>query len=273
MGFFRLFLIATISLILPAAASAQDKDQTLADIRQELTFLNVEIQRLKSELNTTGLSGMATGTGSVLDRVDALEAEVRRLNGATEKLQFRLERVVEDGTRRIGDLEFRLVELEGGDVSQLGETSTLGGDSGATAPVDVPVPAGGEDLAVGERPDYEAAKAAFDAGDDEQAITLLDAFIDNYPGGPLTSRAHFYKAEALSRSDQWKKAARSYLNAFSGAPGDALAPDALFKLGVSLDRIGQREEACLTLNEVGSRYPEAPAVDKARAEMATLQCN
>jgi hypothetical protein len=37
----------------PLGAAAQD-DQTLADVRQELTVLNVEIQKLRRELSTTG---------------------------------------------------------------------------------------------------------------------------------------------------------------------------------------------------------------------------
>jgi hypothetical protein len=59
--------------------------------------------------------------------VNSIEAELSRLTARTEELSNRIDRIVADGTNRIGDLEFRLVELEGGDVSRLGETSTLGG--------------------------------------------------------------------------------------------------------------------------------------------------
>ena len=37
----------------PVAVQAQDA-QTLADVRQELTVLNVEVQKLRRELSTTG---------------------------------------------------------------------------------------------------------------------------------------------------------------------------------------------------------------------------
>ncbi len=108
-------------------ASAQSPDdQTLADIRQELSVLYVEVQRLRRELSTTGSPQIALPSGG-LERLDALEAELARLTEKTERLEFRIDQIVTDGTNRIGDLEFRLVELEGGDLSQLGETSTLGG--------------------------------------------------------------------------------------------------------------------------------------------------
>ena len=57
-----------------AGLPAQDRAQTLADIRQELTVLYVEMQRLKGELNTTGGASAPSGGGSMLDRVNAIEA-------------------------------------------------------------------------------------------------------------------------------------------------------------------------------------------------------
>ena len=127
---------------LPLKVAAQD-DQTLADIRQELTMLYVEVQRLRRELSTTGSAGIQTGGDTVLERMSVIESELQRLTSKTEQLEFRVNRIVEDGTNRIGDLEFRLVELEGGDIGALGETTTLGGDvlgeattgGGSNAPV------------------------------------------------------------------------------------------------------------------------------------------
>ena len=116
-----------LALTAPMAA-AQDRAQTLADIRQELSVLFVEIQRLRGELNTTGGVQGSGGAGTVLTRVDAIEAELRRLTSLTEDLQIRIDRVVTDGTNRIGDLEFRLCELEADcDIGSLGDTPSLGG--------------------------------------------------------------------------------------------------------------------------------------------------
>src|SRR6056297_288092 len=158
----RAVFAAVFVLVSATLASAQDSE-TLADIRQELTVLHVEVQKLKRELSTTVGAGTATSGGSVLDRVNAIEDELRRLTAKTEQLQFRVEQVVTDGTRRIGDLEFRLVELEGGDVSQLGETTTLGGQAlnGDEPRTDMPdMTTGTEEdapqLAVGEEADFEA---------------------------------------------------------------------------------------------------------------------
>ncbi|MEO0677810.1 MAG: tol-pal system protein, partial [Pseudomonadota bacterium] len=92
---------------LTAAPAMAQQDQTLADIRQELSVLFVEVQRLKQELNTSGAPS-GTGGGSVLDRVNAIEMELQQLTSKSEELEFRIDRIVRDGTNRIGDLEFRI---------------------------------------------------------------------------------------------------------------------------------------------------------------------
>lgn len=268
----RVFLLAVLLLTNAGFAGAQSRGETLADIRQQLSFLHVEMQRLKQELSTTG---GATGTGSggtSLQRLDNLEGELRRITGKVEELEFRVDSVVRDGTNRIGDLEFRLVELEGGDVSTLGETSTLGGDTGTTPAVIAPPVSDNSELAVSEEVDFNAAMAAFDEGDYENSAILFGNFTSAYPGGPLTSEAHFWRGESQSGFGDWSNAARSYLQSFSSDPAHPIAPKALLRLGISLDRIGQPEEACLTLNEVGIRYPNADATTLARQEMNNLGC-
>lgn len=271
-------LAAALILGLPQGGLAQDRAQTLADIRQELTVLHVEIQRLKRELNTTGGATAPSGAGTILDRVNGIEAQVQRLTGKTEELEFRINQIVKDGTNRIGDLEFRLVELEGGDVTKLGETSTLGGGElpevpAAPAPGTPTTPPGGSQLAVGEQADYDAALSAFNAGDYALATDLFAEFTATYPGGPMSGEAQFLRGEALARQGQVFEAARAYLDAFSSDETGPRAAEALLKLGAALGELGQVQEACETLGEVARRFPSDPAVADAQAARRALGCN
>lgn len=259
---------------LPVAALAQD-DQTLADIRQELSMLHVEVQRLRRELSTTGGPSVNVQGTTVLERVAAIESELQRLTSQTEQLQHRIDRIVEDGTNRIGDLEFRLVELEGGDVSQLGETTTLGGVEPAAAPA--PAPAGptaeGTQLAVGEQTDFEAAQAALAEGRHQEAAEAFRAFVQTYPGSPLAAEAELGRGRALAEMGDMREAARAYLASFSAAPSGPVAPEALLALGRALGGLGQTGEACVMLGEIPTRFPDAVGIiDAARSEMAALTC-
>lgn len=272
-------LILALGVSLPGAAMAQSTE-TLADIRQELSVLYVELQRLGRELNTTGGASGTGATGPALARMDAIEAELRRLTALTEELQLTIARVVNDGTTRVGDLEFRLCELETDcSISDLGETPSLGG-------VDLPSPspslppaggvgteAGGPQLAVAEQDDFDRARAAYDAGDYATAASGFAAFTETYPGSPLSAEAHFMRGEAQAQQGAWNLAARAYLDSFTTDTNGARAPVALTSLGISLGRLGQLEEACVTLGEVITRYPGSGAVSQAQSEMARLGCS
>jgi len=258
----------------PVAAQAQDA-QTLADVRQELTVLNVEVQKLRRELSTTGGASMNLTGGSVLDRMNAMESELQRLTSKTEELENRINRVVTDGTNRIGDLEFRLVELEGGDVGAIGATSTLGGGDAPAVSVPAttqPAPTNTAELAVGEADDFERAKAALATGDFRTAADQFATFNQTYPGGPLGPEADLRRGDALSGLGDTREAARAYLASFSSDPVGPMAPEALYQLGKSLGALEQRQEACVTLGEVATRFPTSPFVPQASSERAALNC-
>lgn len=269
----RLLSVCLVSILaLSGPAFAQD-DQTLADIRQELTVLHVEIQKLKRELSTTGSPKTNLSGSSVLDRVGSIESELNRLTAKTETLEHRIDRIVADGTNRIGNLEFRLVELEGGDVSQLGEISTLGGDVPATSGGGSSAPQDDLQLAVGERADFEAAEKALKAGDYAKASKLFAAFDQAYPGSPLAGQAQLGRGKAFDGLGDTREAARAYLAGFSADANGPAAAENLYELGAALGRLGQVEQACITLGEVSVRFPSAGAVSSARSEMAELGCS
>jgi tol-pal system protein YbgF len=269
-----LVLVLSVFSMFPHAGSAQ-QSQTLADIRQELSILYVEIQRLKRELSTTGSPTVDVSGGTMLDRINAIEAQMQNLTSKTEQLQFQVEQVVADGTNRIGDLEFRLVELEGGDVSALGETSTLGG--GAAPAVATGLPPAGQtapstELAMGEQADFDTASQSLSAGNYQAAADQFAAFSQNYPGGPLAAEASLKRGKALAGLGNARDSARAYLESFSGDPTGPLAPEALFELGSALGVLEQKNEACVTLSEVGVRFPASPMVARAQSQKLAIGC-
>jgi tol-pal system protein YbgF len=266
----RIALVCAV-LLSPLPAAAQE--QTLADIRQELTVLFVNVQSLRRELSTTGGLNAGIVGNTPLDRLNAIEEELQRLTSNAEQLEFRVNRITVDANNRIGDLNFRLCELEAAcDIGQLDDTP-LGGLQTPNVPAVTPdTTDGGPALAIGEQDDLSRAQAAVSGGDLLGAVDQLLAFVDNYPGSPLTADAHFLRGQALEGLGRTTDAARAFLEAFSGSPTGPKAPESLFKLGASLGTIGQTQDACLTLAEVNVRFPGNPAVNMAQAEMQSLGC-
>jgi tol-pal system protein YbgF len=277
--------LAVAMCLLPVLGHAQDRAQTLADIRLELSGLAAEFNALKAELVSSGAATSGAAGGDALTRMDTIEAELARLTARTEEVELKLNRVVSDGTNRIGDIEYRLCEVtEGCDPTNLGATPTLGGETGGVAGGAEVAPVltdpgagtgagtGSAELAISEQADFDRAKEVLGSGDFRTAADLFATFTQSYPGSPLTQDAHFQRATALNQLGDTSGAARAHLDAFSAAPDGPLAPDALLKLGEGLGALGQVPEACVTLAEVSVRYPGSMAATQSTVAMQGLGC-
>ena len=259
----------------PALAWGQADPQTLADIRNQIAALSGEIGGLRAELSATGQLSAGVAGNTPLERLNAIESELQRLTSKTEELEFRINRITTDGTNRLGDLEFRVCELEEGcDLSLLGDTPSLGGvDNATVVPMPAPPPAeGAPALAVNEQQDFERAEGALAAGDFRSAADLFAAFVTAYPGSPLTARAQLGRGAAFDGLNEASEAARAYLDSFSADPDGPIAADALLGLGRNLAELGQVPDACVTLGEIATRFPASPLVADAQAERQRLGC-
>lgn len=266
--------VLLVALALPAAA--QDRAATLADIRQQITVLEVELQSLRRELSTTGtaMEGAAGAGSGPIPRLDAVEGALRGLTAQVEELSFRIDRVVSDGTNRIDDLKFRLTELEGGDIGQIPPTLPLGGGALPAPVTPIPPPAEPE-LAVGERADFDAAVALVQDGTPADALAAFDGFVDTYPRSPLSAEAHLFRGDMLVDLGNPTQAGRAFLESYTLAELDnpGLAAEALLKLGRTLADLGQTAEACVALGQVPARFSGTAAADDAETALAGLACS
>ena len=274
-----------LTLLLPLPALAQDA-QSLADVKAELAQLAAQFLTLKQELVSSGAAANGSAGGDALQRLDAIEAALTKLTAKTEEVELKLNSVVSDGTNRIGDIEFRLCELtEGCDPSTLPVTPDLGAlasgapaaaatENTAAAPATPTAPAvtEGVELALNEKADFERAKAVLDSGDFLGAADLFKTYAQSYPGGPLVPQADLYRGDALATAGDTAGAARAFLDAFSASQTGPLAGQSLTKLGQSLGKLGQGPEACVTLAEVGKRFPGSADEATAKAAMAAQGC-
>lgn len=274
----RILSAIVLAAVLGAGPAQAQSGQTVADLRAELGVLNGQVQQLRDQLVQRGAGGgLPGGAADALTRLDQLEAELRRITARTEVLTNDLNRVIEDASNKIGDIEFRLTELEGG--TPVAEAAPiLGGGLSELrprprgGPIAGSQPGAGAQLTITERSDFDAAAAAAEAGDHARAVELFRTFLATYPGGPLSGEAQLRLGQAQEAQGDWQGAARAYLDAFSGAPQDAAGRQALYRLAISLNALGQPSEACLTLTEVEIRYPGSEVAAEVPARRQEFRC-
>ncbi|TKT75363.1 tol-pal system protein YbgF [Aquamicrobium sp. LC103] len=121
---------------------------------------------------------------------------------------------------------------------------------------------------------YRSSYELILSGDYSMAESGFRDLIERFPGNENEPDAHFWLGEALLAQDKPRDAAEVFLAASKDFPQSRKAPEMLFKLGVSLSRMKQRDVACATFTEVGQRYPQASDAlkERVRQEQALASC-
>lgn len=266
-------LAGALAAALPANAQTWTGAGSSEDLQYRLSIIDAELADIRARLG--GAPAKSTGggasSGEAMIRLDRLEAEIQKLTGQLEQIQFEQRRVAEDAAQRFGDIEFRLTELEGGDTSQIPAVTPLGGiQQGANTQM-----AAAPEVSVSERGDLDRAIDDVKQGRFDQGEDRLRQFLNAYPSSPLEGEAYYWLGESQFIRGSFQAAARSFLDGYSRNRTGPNAPNNLYRLGVTLGRLGQASEACLTLREVRHQFPSGPSdvLDAADAESRTLNCS
>ncbi len=140
--------------------------------------------------------------------------------------------------------------------------------AGPAIPVD-PAPAALDPASVAPatpRDEFNTAMASLRASRFEDAETSLRAFLDKHPKDRLAADATFYLGESYYRRQRAREAAEQYLKVSTDFEKSSHAPEALLKLGLSLEKLGAREQACAAYGEIPRKYPTASASIRASAD-------
>jgi tol-pal system protein YbgF len=113
-----------------------------------------------------------------------------------------------------------------------------------------------------KRADYPAAEEAF------------RAFIGKYPNDPLAGSAQYWLGESFYARGQYAEAASAFAEGYKRFPKGTKAADDLLKLGMSLARANQKQNACVALAQLDRDFPNPGSAIKERAvtEKKRLGC-
>ena len=216
-------------------------------------------------------------------RLMEMENQMRRMTGQYEEAVHRLAQLTRRLELALEDVEFRLQSLEQGTApaGASGRPLPAAGTqpvtpSGAPTPQETPAPvvaavASPEDdpaqFLVGETPEAQFQEA-FKLVRREQlgeAENSFRAFIAQYPDHELTANARYWLGKSYFERSDFERAARTLLETYERHAQSDKGPDILLYLALSLNEIGQKQDACVALADLGSQYPNASPVIKDRA--------
>jgi tol-pal system protein YbgF len=110
--------------------------------------------------------------------------------------------------------------------------------------------------------DYPAAEAAF------------RTFISQHPDDALAGSAQYWLGETFYVRGKYVDAASAFAEGYRRYPKGSKAADDLLKLGMSLARANQKQNACVALAQLDRDFPQPGAAikERASAEKKRLGC-
>lgn len=253
---------------LPGTAQAQMDSREAIQLQNQLLELRRDVQGLREQLRNSG-SGASSGGGSIfggrtsggsssgggeitaalLDRVVALEEQVRRMQGRLDESENARQRQGDELRKEIEDLNFKLGQ--GGSTRPPAAAAPAAGAAaaaaaGAAAPAAAarrtPEMAMQEGNAALARRDYAAAEAA--------AREVL-----RFPQSPRVGDAQFLLAQALNGKRDYQAAAVAYDDTYNRSKTGANAQPALLGLANALIALNEKRAACATLDKLKAEFP------------------
>ena len=109
----------------------------------------------------------------------------------------------------------------------------------------------------------------------EEAEEALQAFLKDYPEHELAGNAQYWLGETYYVRGQYEPAAVAFATGFKNYKNNTKAPDNLLKLGLSMQQLGKKKEACTAFKNLKTKFPKASDVLLSRAakESDKLGCD
>lgn len=270
----------------PAATAAPSADAALRQRVEALEEQFVDLQVVVGTLDSfaksngaiprSGTAEVATG-GNDQARLNSLEQQVRALTAQVQQLSDQIR--AQGGIHRSEASVSMAPAMPAASPASaptpkpdtiegvIAASNAAGGWSAETAaaePAPAAAPAASADTG-NPKQLYETAYGYLLQQDYGAAQTAFDEFLKRYPNDNLAGNAQFWLGESYFVRGQFKPAASAFLKGYTTYGQSAKAPDSLLKLAMSLNRMGQKDAACSSFNELNTRFPTASIDVKGRA--------
>lgn len=243
-------------------------------------------------------------------RFQQLEKEIRRLTGQVEEQNYKIRRLQDELTKRVGDLEMRIKDTgqsSGGNASAglspaspyVAQSYNSNNNTAAPSPRDANKPnssfqykpPSGSSQALGTinksqstgavSASSDTAPRAYDyaysfikARDFGRAEAEFAKFMTKYPNHPLVSNAKYWYGETFYVRGGYEKSARIFAEGYQKFPKGPKAASNLLKLGMALTGMGKTDDACIAYKQLKKDYAQSSVsvLKRASTEMKRINC-
>lgn len=213
------------------------------------------------------------GVVDLLRQIEQLNAEIARLRGQIEVLANQNEQVQKRQRDFYLDLDSRLKRLEGGGAAAPASSPAAAPApaTAAAAPEAAPAKAPTREDQAREMKAYDAASNLFRKNDFVSAAEAFGAFLKDHPQSALAPNALYWIGICHANTRDFKSALAAQESLLARYPQSPKAPDALLAIAAIQAEQGDNGSARNTLEDIIARYPGSEAAGKARTRLASLR--
>ncbi len=106
---------------------------------------------------------------------------------------------------------------------------------------------------------YDAAMSLVNARHYDQALDALAAFLVRWPDHPYANNAMYWRGECYFARSEYLRASEQFEGVLARFPAGSKAPDALLKLGMSHQKLGDPAKAKECFDRLAQSYPQSEA--------------
>lgn len=289
----KIFLFAFLMISLNAFAQLVSDENAMYDrmdrLERDVTLLQRRVYR-PSEQTKKVYEYVPAATENVgplenlYMRIDQMEQQISFLTGQVEELSHELEKAKKELKKTNTDINFRFSELE--KIKTTPTASVAKTDKVPDKKVDKKAnetekkssknvkPAQTEADKKDTKQIYDAAYKLVEDKKYAEAQIALEDFIEKYPNDPLAGTAQYWLGETFYVRGLYELAAVAFAKGFKSYKDSSKGADSLFKLGMTMEKLNKKKEACTAFKNVKKEYPKASEslITKAQTEMKNLGC-
>ena len=246
--------------------------------------LQRQIDQLKEDLKVLQRK-QARETGGDVVQFSQMDETLRNTVGRMDMIEHQL-KTLEDKINMINkDIDVRLNMIEGKPIESGGMSNQQ-----VIKKFDAPVAEGaptsvvGGAISKGEKlPDvktksaeeiYQEGLDAINAGKNEDATDKFTSFLTKFPEHKLASNAQYWLGESYYGRKDYAKAAVAFAKGYEKYKDGNKGADNILKLGLAMQMLGKKEEACTAFVNLEKEFPKASQnlKDMAKSKAEELAC-
>lgn len=280
--FVYMFLLSGL-MVSPVSAQSLNADpmNEIATLREEMKILQRQVYREQTDDLVTPKSA-----ADVAVQMGQFDEQMRQTMGRVDEMGYKIKSLEEKIELLNKDMDMRIKMLEGKPISGGGLGANMPAQSKFATPVAVGAPksltgdsiATGDDLAPVKTQSvqeiYEQGLQAVKVPDYALAEQKFNEILKKTPDDKLAGNAQYWLGEVFYAKKDYPRAAVAFAKVLDKYKAGPKGPDSLLKLGMSMQAMNKKDEACQALKGMKTEFPKAEksVLDRADNEAKKLGC-